>query len=110
MTNQIIILLESVKLMEEGKLQGSGRFTEIETPEGVERFEEPETIHTYAKWKALGYQVRKGEKSEIKIRVWKYRGGKHQTDEEGNETIETGKMFMQTAAFFTAKQVDAIAQ
>lgn len=35
MTNQIIILLESVKLMEEGKLQGSGRFTEIETPEGV---------------------------------------------------------------------------
>lgn len=68
MTNQVIILLESVKLMEEGKLQGSGRFTEIETPEGVKRFEEPETIHTYAKWKALGYQVRKGEKSEIKTK------------------------------------------
>ena len=28
-------------------------------------------MHTYATWKKLGYQVKKGEKSKHKIPVWK---------------------------------------
>lgn len=108
MTNAMIILMESVKLMEEGKLKGTGKFVEVETQDGKKQLEIPETIHTYAKWKELGYQVRRGEKSEIKIQVWKYRG-KIQTDEESGEEVEKGRCFMKVASFFTAKQVDAIA-
>ena len=108
MTNAMIILMESVKLMEEGKLQGTGQFLEVETENGKEKMEIPEAIHTYAKWKELGYQVRKGEKSEIKIQVWKYRG-KIQHDEESGEDVETGKCFMKVASFFTRAQVDVIA-
>ena len=108
MTNAMIILMESVKLMEEGKLNGTGKFIEVEDGNGGrKKLEIPEAIHTYAKWKELGYQVRRGEKSEIKIQVWKYRG-KTQTDEESGETIETGKCFLKVAAFFTMAQVDAI--
>lgn len=108
MTNAMIILMESVKLMEEGKLKGTGKFVEVETQDGKKQLEIPETIHTYAKWKELGYQVRRGEKSEIKIQVWKYRG-KIQTDEESGEEVEKGRCFMKVASFFTANQVDAIA-
>lgn len=108
MTNAMIILMESVKLMEEGKLNGTGNFVEVETQDGKKQLEIPEPIHTYAKWKELGYQVRKGEKSEIKIQVWKYRG-KIQHDEESGEDVETGKCFMKVASFFTRAQVDAIA-
>ena len=104
----MIILMESVKLMEEGKLKGTGKFVEVETQDGKKQLEIPETIHTYAKWKELGYQVRRGEKSEIKIQVWKYRG-KIQTDEESGEEVEKGRCFMKVASFFTANQVDAIA-
>ena len=74
MNNATIILLESVKLMEEGKLKGSGNFITIETQNGQKEIEVPEAIHTYTKWKELGYQVKRGAKSEIKIPVWKYRG------------------------------------
>lgn len=107
MTNAMIIMMESVKLMEEGKLHGTGEFFEVETEKGIKKYEVPEVIHTYAKWKELGYQVRRGEKSEIKIAVWKYRG-RVQTDEESGEQIETGRCFMKTAAFFTMAQVDKI--
>ena len=109
MTNAMIILLESSKLMEQGKLKGSGQFVEIETENGNKKLEMPEEIHTYAKWRELGYQVRRGEKSEIKIRVWKYRG-RVQTDEESGEEVQTGSCFMKLASFFTMAQVDAIAK
>lgn len=109
MTNAMIILFESVKLMEEGKLKGTGQFVQVETENGIKRLEMPEEIHTYAKWRELGYQVRRGEKSEIKIRVWKYRG-RVQTDEESGEEVQTGSCFMKLASFFTMAQVDAIAK
>lgn len=108
MTNKMIIMMESVRLMNEGIIKGTGRFAEAEINGKIEKFEIPEEIHTYAKWKELGYQVRRGEKSEIKIQIWKY-SGKTQTDEESGETVETGKCYMKVAAFFTMAQVDAIA-
>lgn len=68
MTNAMIILMESVKLMEEGKLKGTGKFVEVETQDGKKQLEIPEAIHTYAKWKELGYQVRRGENPRSKFR------------------------------------------
>ena len=64
-------------------------------------------LHTYAKWKSLGYQVKKGEKSAHKITIWK---GCTKTfyDEESNTEISTNKVIMKTAYFFTINQVEKI--
>ena len=64
-------------------------------------------IHTYAKWKQLGYQVKKGEKSEHRIVIWKSCKGKKQ-DEESAEIIETSRMIMKESCFFTIAQVEKI--
>ena len=63
-------------------------------------------IHTYTKWKELGFQVKRGETSQHKITIWKH-ASKVKHDEEGNEVI-TGKCFMKTSAFFTINQVEPI--
>ena len=64
MTNEMIIFNESVKLMEEGIIEGTGNFVTVENEDGEKvELEEPEQIHTYAGWKALKRQVKKGEKS-----------------------------------------------
>lgn len=116
MTNAAIILNESLRLMEEGKLNGSGQFAEIETDNGPETIELPEEIHTFNGWKARGYSVKKGEKSSIKFPIWKHTT-KMLNTETGNEATDKmnaninaqggeTKMFMKTAAFFTFAQVE----
>lgn len=65
-----------------------------------------EELHTYAAWKAKGYQVRKGEKSKDKITIWKHTSKKVQ-NQDGKEE-ERGRMFMTSAAFFRRSQVDKI--
>ena len=107
MTNAMIILYESVKLMEAGVLKGTGRYVEVQDKNGeTKRLEIPEAIHTYNAWKDLGYQAKKGEKAVAQFTIWKYRAGKH--NEETDE-VEQAKMFMKKASFFTAAQVQAIA-
>lgn len=64
-------------------------------------------LHTYAKWKSLGYQVKKGEKSEHKITIWKG-CSKKSYDEESSTEIVTSKVIMKTACFFTMNQVEKI--
>ena len=64
-------------------------------------------IHTYAKWKELGYQVKKGEKSEHKITIWKG-CSKRSFDENSDTEIITNKVIMKTSAFFTIYQVERI--
>lgn len=64
MTNEQIILNESINLMEQGKLNGTGNMITIITvnsdgQEEKKQIEEPEPIHTYAAWKQLGFQVKK---------------------------------------------------
>ena len=106
MTNGQIIFNNSLKLMEEGILKGSGIMATVEDQDGNKKqIELPETIHTFAAWKSLGYIVRKGEKAKAAFTIWKYTESKKQNDEEESE----GKMFMKTAHFFTADQVDRIA-
>lgn len=67
-----------------------------------------EEIHTFEKWKSLGYSVKKGEKSDIKFPIWKYAGKKKIDEETGEETQENPHCFMKTACFFTQSQVEKI--
>jgi hypothetical protein len=115
----MIILTESIHLMEEGKLNGSGEFVEVEMEDGTRKMLElPEAIHTYNGWKARGYQVKKGEKSAIKFPIWKHTTKKANTD-TGNASVDAmnaqinaqggeSKMFMKVSAFFTFAQVEPI--
>ena len=70
MTNAQIIMNESINLLENGIIKGTGRMLEalIVDKDGNETkklVEEPEAIHTYAVWKQLGFQVKKGEKAGL---------------------------------------------
>ena len=67
-------------------------------------------LHTYATWKKLGYQVKKGEKSEHKIPVWKPSTKKVEVEnEDGTKEEKTnGRYFIKTSSFFTQEQVERI--
>lgn len=65
---------------------------------------ESEEIHTFAKWRELGYSVKRGEKCIVKLTIWKHTS---RTNKETQE--EESKMFMKTAAFFSTSQVEKIA-
>ena len=72
MTNNMIILMERVRLMKDGIIGTTGRTFEIEDSEGNKQIiNEPEPIFTYASWKSMGYQVKKGEKHIAEIMIWK---------------------------------------
>lgn len=118
MTNAQIIMNESLRLMEEGILKGSGQFGEIETDTGTVTIELPEVIHTFQGWKDCGYQVKKGEKSSIKFPIWKHTTkmlktdtGNAELDKMNQQINEQGgqtNMFMKMSAWFTAAQVEPI--
>ena len=98
MTNVEIINNEAIKLAEAGIIN----YNEI----GI-----PESLHTYAAWKKFGYQVRRGEKAKACIKIWKYkRFARENTDDTKDQLdkINTAKMFMTKAYFFTIGQVDKI--
>lgn len=111
MTNAMIILGESIRLMKEGVLEGTGETITFKYDDGhTEQVEVPESIHTYQAWKSLGYQVRKGEKAIAKFMIWKYTEKKAK---EGNAEIAVkegdtvkSNMFMKMSAFFKASQCD----
>lgn len=113
MTNAMIILNESVRLMEEGKLKGTGETVKIIHEDGTEtELEMPEPIHTFNGWKALGYVVKKGEKSAIKFPIWKYTEKAKPEEEKTGNPIEDApetSMFMKMSAFFRFDQVEKIA-
>lgn len=62
-----------------------------------------EEIHTFAKWKSLGYSVKKGEKAITKLTIWK-----HTSKVNAETQEEETAMFMKTAAFFSTSQVEKI--
>lgn len=64
---------------------------------------ESEKIHTFAKWRELGYSVKRGEKCIVKLTIWKHTS---RTNKETQE--EESRMFMKTAAFFSTSQVEKI--
>ena len=103
MTNEQIILQESLTLLKQGVLKPTGRVFVQEMPDGSTlELPEPEPIHTYNGWKELGYQVKKGEHAKAQFPNWKYKG---QKDEETGE--ETGdKCYQRKAFWFTFDQVE----
>lgn len=106
MTNEVIILNESVRLMKEGVIKGTGEFFEVEKADGTkEKLEVPEAIHTFNGWKERGYCVKKGEKSKIKFSIWKHTS---KTVEKDGKEEETSSMFTKVSAFFTFDQVEPI--
>lgn len=63
-------------------------------------------IHTYTKWKSMGYQVKKGEKCQHRITIWK--GCPKKIKMEDGTEAEGTKVIMKTACFFTIEQVEVI--
>ena len=104
MTNAMIVLMESVRLMEEGVLSGTGK--KFKTDDGKE-FELPEPIHTYQTWKKKGYQVKKGEKAIAQFPIWKYTTKKDSEMSE-DEAQENGFCFMKNSSWFKFSQVEEI--
>lgn len=110
MTNAMIILMESVKLMDQGILAGTGETMIVEDPNGNKKeLDIPEVIHTYARWKELGYQVQKGQKAIAQFPVWKYTS-KKANDETEEQTQENGHCFLKKSSFFKMSQVEKIAK
>ena len=111
MTNAQIIFNNSIALMEQGIIKGTGQMmkaiiTDKDGKEEEKLVEMPEEIHTYAAWKSYGYQVKRGEKAKAMFPIWKFKAGKEAT--EDSEATED-KMFLTKAFFFTIDQVEAIA-
>ena len=106
-TNATIIYNAQQQLFEEGKLKPTGRMIRFETAEGAQEVPEIEDIHTYQRWKELGFTVRRGEHAVATFSIWKYTSkAKDQTEEEAQEN---GYCFMKKAFWFSASQVDKIA-
>ena len=107
MTNEMIIFNNRVALMDEGVIKGTGNIIEVENEDGEKvQLEEPEELHTYQGWKAIGRQVKKGEKSIATMMIWKHTIKKPKKEDEEEQEA----MFMTKAFFFTEAQTEAIAQ
>lgn len=63
-------------------------------------------LHTYTKWKSMGYQVKKGEKCMHRITIWKG-CTKTAKDKDGNEIVSS-RVIMKESCFFTLAQVEPI--
>jgi len=105
MTNNMLVFMERVRLMNEGIIGGTGRT--FVTDDGKE-IEEPEEIHTFQAWKARGFKVKKGEKAITRLCIWKHTAkDTGETDDDGNP-ISKESMFMKESCFFSANQVEKI--
>ena len=110
MTNKMIILLESVKLMKDGILQGTGEKITVTLKDGTEKvFEIPEEIHTFSVWKARGFSVKKGQHAIAAFHVWVPCSVK-KSAETGSENAENAdtKLCFKKSYFFKADQVEPI--
>lgn len=108
MTNKMIILLESIKLMGEGILEGTGEKVVVDMSDGTKKeYDIPEVIHTYQHWKSIGYKVKHGEHAIAKFPIWKYtkKKNKDMTEEEAQEN---GYCFMKESAWFKSSQVEEV--
>lgn len=108
MNNTMIILLQQVELQKEGKLKFTGKKIKVVDLSGeLVEIDEIQPIHTYKGWKSRGYQVKKGEKAVAKFPIWTY-SVKKKSDEDEENSIGTGHMYMKMSAFFSDEQVEKI--
>lgn len=62
-------------------------------------------LFTYAVWKFMGYQVKKGEKCRHRVCLWKY--GEKKIEQDGQERT-VGRCFHKTMSLFSIEQVERI--
>lgn len=106
MTNAQIIFNARMELLEAGKIQSTGKVYEMETEDGERiRIEEPEELHTFAKWRELGRVVKKGEHAITAVTLWKQ--GKPKKNPDTGEEIP-GKMYFTKAFLFTVGQTEPL--
>jgi hypothetical protein len=68
-----------------------------------------EEVHTYARWKQLGYKVKPGEKALFGTRLWKIVNRSASVYAEKEETAEvTHNMYMCKAYLFGKSQVEKV--
>ena len=78
-----------------------------------------EEVHTFAKWKSLGYQVKRGEKALFQTMLWKKKTKKSKKDdtenkvenvenEEGKEKKNNDYFFLAKSSMFGRSQVELI--
>lgn len=65
-----------------------------------------EESHTFARWKQMGYKVKKGEHAKFRATIWKAHERKVEVDGKDETALS---MFMKTACFFTRSQVEQMA-
>lgn len=67
-------------------------------------------LFTYAVWKSMGYQVKKGEASRHRVQMWKFTPGKKTADTEAQEAPQGkgNRCFMKTVCLFEMSQVERI--
>ena len=110
-TNAQIIFNESIELMNKGIIGTTGRQIKVLTAAGEEKvINEPEPIHTFAKWKELGRVVKKGEHAKASFVIWKATTEHVELEDKNGNKIEedSTKMFHKKAFFFTLDQTEEI--
>lgn len=70
-----------------------------------------EEVHTFSKWKQLGYKVKKGEKALFETKLWKMSNKKAEPEEvsegDGQEgTVCMGRMYLAKSYLFGEHQVE----
>lgn len=67
-----------------------------------------EELHTFQRWKELGFSVKKGEHARHRITIWKGSERTRKNEETGEEETVSGGVFMKQSCFFLASQVEPI--
>lgn len=69
-----------------------------------------EEVHTFAKWKSLGFKVKAGEHAILTTSLWKMSNKKQDVDNEesGEEVIQNSRMYLCKSFLFGKHQVEEI--
>lgn len=118
MTNEMIILNERLRLLDEGVIKSTGRMLEFTDDAGeAHKYEEPEEIHSFSYWKEnAGRVVKKGSKAIAAFPIWvpkknrKNEEEKKKIEDENMVEDETSllkkKMYLKQTFFFTYEQTE----
>ena len=68
-----------------------------------------EEVHTFARWKQMGYMVKKGEHALFSTSLWKNCKGKKKSEEEDPDASEhTGRCYLCKSFLFGRSQVEEV--
>ena len=105
MTNEMIILNARFDLVRDGKIGTTGQILLVEDDKGNKiEIEEPEEIHTYAGWKELNRQVKKGATAIASFPIWKHCIKKSKNENEAQKEM----VFLKNAFWFKYDQTEEI--